>query len=309
MQLFSATGSRLKNLRSYSVLAGSFLAGSGAIGQVVYTNIADTTIDDPGEMLQIDLDNNGSTDITFAIDDLNDLTNVTFTSTEGGSFSGGAIYFNHIYAMPAAGNALMGEMLTSATLHAYPFALLEGDTIDATKTFQNSSNQALAYSRLYKIPTLGGTYYYNAYDNGNWFGGQTDKYIGIRFTGAAVYYGWIRCDVSSDNKSITVKDYAYFENNDMIIAGQQSGLAVKTLTDTQVSVYSYGNTIHIQLHDADLQNVHVRIFDLAGRQVTQAVMKGSSASLVLKNAATANYLIRIDSGKGYYEKQLFITGL
>ncbi|MEY3451272.1 MAG: hypothetical protein RL711_1098, partial [Bacteroidota bacterium] len=45
---------------------------------------------------------------------------------------------------------------------------------------------------------------------GNWAGGTTDKYLGVKFKiGAEVHYGWVKMNVSSDFETVTVTEVGY----------------------------------------------------------------------------------------------------
>jgi hypothetical protein len=75
-----------------------------------------------------------------------------------------------------------------------PLALDEGAPIEAS-----SSSWVMAGE--YIVLNQGGT--------GNWIG-VTDRYLGLRFQQAGIwYYGWARLDIDATPTQFVVKDYAY----------------------------------------------------------------------------------------------------
>lgn len=71
------------------------------------------------------------------------------------------------------------------------------------------------------------TYGYIMYDNGkevlSLIKGKSNQYIGVKFKiGSTYHYGWLKIDVSEDNRTLTIKECAYNTTpNQPIAAGSQ----------------------------------------------------------------------------------------
>jgi hypothetical protein len=88
----------------------------------------------------------------------------------------------------------------------YNARLNEGDTISDNSTYNVVS---------YMAWTLDGIMRNNVYA---WIGGTTDKYVGVQFKiGTQLHHGWIRVDVSSDIRTITIKEVGYESSPDALM--------------------------------------------------------------------------------------------
>ncbi|MFN3940845.1 MAG: hypothetical protein ACK4IY_09675, partial [Chitinophagales bacterium] len=188
-----------KQLKQYSASAIAFLSACTGNAQIIYTDIdPDVVIDAPGGIFELDMDNNGASDFIFS------ATSISFTSTTAsGVFQN---FLNGVFVSPVNSNSIAGHNGMGSSF-AYPFALENAIVIDSALEFTNIYFQSLAYS-FYAIKN--GSEVIPVLSVGDWLDGETDKFVGFRFKiGTEPHFGWARLDVSAENNSFTVKDYAY----------------------------------------------------------------------------------------------------
>ena len=280
----------------YSVLAAAFLGVPAAEGQVIYHDIdPDITFNSSGDLFQLDID--GHTNWEFQLY----LYHFSTSFSYGGSFI--SFKGNFLFGSPNAGNFIAATPGTYG--YPYPFALNDGDVIDPKVGFLDSNSQSLIFSE--KITTEGGSST-QLYNDGYWFGGQTDKYLGFRFNiQNEPHYGWLRMDVSSDNQSFTVKDFAFnLTPHEEILAGQTTGgTPVQNIDPPQgLVVFSHDNQVHIEM--SQLQpGAAVRILDAVGNTVHQENLDQLSKIITL-DITEGIYIVQINTGSESYSRKLFI---
>lgn len=298
-------------LAAYSAMAGALVvAGAGAASAqnlVVYTDIdPDETYGASGDLFELDLNDDGVIDFQIYKYLIN--TNTTFSTTGGGTFPG-SIQVNHIFALPTSGNAIQAS--TGSGGYFYPYALGAGDNIGAGEEMNEASAQSVVYSQLWNIEFAPGSIYaYQVFDDGNWFGGQTDKYLGLRFEADGnEHYGWLRMDVADDNIEFTVKDYAFNSvPEEDIEAGQDEILSVNNQIDaSKINAYSFGNTVYINVNNLNADNASVQITNILGESVYSNVLNQSGMTISLDNAADGMYTILVIADGATFSKQVFIN--
>ncbi|KRP08550.1 MAG: hypothetical protein ABR95_03340 [Sphingobacteriales bacterium BACL12 MAG-120813-bin55] len=294
-----------KKLAAYSAMAGAFIvAGAGsASGQIVYTDIdPDETYGADGDIFELDLNGDGVVDL--ALQKVFATTAATFSY--GTLTFPGTLQYNHIYAIPATGNGLQGSY--GAYGFAYAYALDGGATIGAGEDFV-STGGSLVFSLAYNVELAPGSFASgNFFSDGNWFGGQTDKYLGIRFDAAGnEHYGWLRMDVASDNIEFTVKDYAFEATPETDIDAGVS-VSINNLIDpSAINAYSFGNTIHINVNGLTANDARVQVVNALGQVVYNNALNLAGMSIALNNAAEGLYTLNIVADGAVYNKQLFIN--
>ncbi len=272
-------------LAAYSAMAGAFVAaGTDANATIVYTDIDDVTYG-IGEFYALDVDNNGTFD--FLMQGVTNSSNWTFASVIGNFSSYG-------YGGPS--NMIVGY--TGAIL-PYGSALNDGDEIGADNGFISNTYNRAWLASVYSGVTYGP------------FADVTDKYMGVMFDiDGDIHYGWARLDVSLNPVSVTVKDYAYDDVADAAIeAGATSGgaVAIETLTEGQVSAYSFGNTINVIVKDINAGVNTVNVFDIDGKVVYTSGVSGNNMSINLDNAATGLYTLQLTgTNNAVYTKSLYV---
>lgn len=306
-----------EKLIAYSALAGTFCTTANS--QIVYTDIdPDITINVDGEAFDLDLNGDLIKDFRFRKVLLS--TDVNSFETLSGNVFPAVMYINNIYASALGVNAIAGEL--SPYSFNYPFALNEGDTICDNLSWQAGKSQSLAYSLRYLLDLGGGAFSnYIINDEGNWFGGKTDKFIGLQLkVGGDFLYGWARLDVSSGNDSLIIKDYAYNSvPGDCILANEPNYVPPDT-TDTidtssfvinplfkNISIYSYGNTVYIQTEDSHLiPETRIEIFAIEGKKIFVGKLENGAEIITLGNTANGIYIIQLIYADQTYQKKLFI---
>jgi hypothetical protein len=273
-------------LAAYSAMAGAFVAaGNEANAAVVYNDITDVTYG-IGEFYALDVDDNGAFD--FLMQGVaNSTGNWTFASVIGNFSSYG-------YGGPS--NMIVGY--TGAIL-PYGSALNDGDEIGSDNGFISNTYNRAWLASIYSGVTYGP------------FAGTTDKFMGVMFDiDGDIHYGWVRLDVSVDPISVTVKDYAYDDVAEFAIeagATTGGGVAIETLTEGQVSAYSYGNTINVIVKDINAGVNTVNVFDIDGKVVYTSAVSGNNMSINLDNAATGLYTLQLTgANNAAYTKSLYV---
>lgn len=269
-------------LAAYSAMAGAFVAvSSDANAAVVYTDIEDVDVA-LGEAYELDMDNDGYTDFLMVA-----------ASNTAGTWTYAYVIGNlEAYGYGGPDNMIIGY--TGAYL-PYGSALASGDAIGEDAGFISN---AINYGVLASI--FGGATY-------GPFANTTDAYLGVQFAiDGDVHYGWVRLDVSVGPVEFTVKDYAYDDVAGTEILAGADDVNVATLTEAQVSAYSYGNTINVIVKDAQAGIENVRVFDLNGKAVYSARVADNNLSITLDNVATGLYTIQLTGTEGSYSKQMYI---
>lgn len=297
---------RVNKLLQYSLLSAAFVTckQNNLLADVVYTNIEpDVVLDQDDESLFLDLN----------VDFDNDVHFLNVSNYFEGYWTSGSI--NYIFPMAeqrikiiALGNSIAGSLVTystysSGTIHRiFPYAL-EDNLINNSLQFQNAYNQTLNFKNVYYIF---GTYSSNG---GNWFPEIIDHYIGIHFkdTEEITHYGWIRCDVKDEGRTLVIKDYAYETEPDYpIVAGDTTHYVdINNIQNSiDASVYSFGRDIYILTET--FQNTEVVIYNLNGKQIISDVLKSKSESISMKNYPAGIYLVTLLNDGNRFGKKVFI---
>ena len=298
-------------LSSYSVFAFAFLTGTGRVAsQVAYHDIdPDSIADTQGALVPIDMNEDGTADII-----LKKILLQTFSShlySLSSSVFPGTIYYNDIYAFPAQNVALAGEIGPFSA--SYPDALAFNDTVSHQKIWLSGNTQSLVYSLLYDLETQPDIFMQShVIADGQWFGGATDHFLGVRIIEAdGTHYGWIRLDVSADNRSFTVKDYAYDANPyEAVLAGTMETLpdsfvAVVAVPDPIVNIFSSGEIIFVRQNGSGVMNIQV--FDSMGQVVSQQKTDGDFAEICLPGIPAGIYIVRVSMGNRVLKKKVLLS--
>lgn len=234
-----------KSLKKYGALSASvLLAGSKvANAQIVYTDIPDEIVD--GNSVFIDLND----------DMVNDFEIIQET-TSYGTYTGISTYGFTASNVVKQDHSTFGVELATA--------LSASDNISSGSEWSTANYSLGLQSNSYFGGDIG------------YFGGQGDKYIGVRFDiSGSVHYGWILVNVASDASSTTVKSYAYNTTpNESLEAGQTS-IVSSVSPELENSLTLYPNPT------SDILNVKadgvesIAIIDGLGNQVIEEESKSS----------------------------------
>lgn len=294
------------NLLSYASAAACYLGiHNDVCGQVVYTDVdPDLIFDERLEGGGLDIDNNGTIDFLF----LN--SSFTFYNYIFGSYR----LKQDIIAGPAIpSNAIAGIYNTWSngsdvfTIY-YPYALMAGEVINNSLQWQNEDYQILAMRTLYETGDICGMAF-----SCNWYNFDIeetiDHYLGIRFTDEDHnnYFGWIRCDVKDEGRTLIIKDYAYevIPEHPIVAGDTLHYVSVENQNMLEASVYVIEDNLHVLLKDFE-NEAQILIYDLAGRLLHS--QKISDKAIVIElNFPNGNYFINIFSDSGRFTKQIYLN--
>jgi hypothetical protein len=280
----------------YALFASAFLQQHNSGAEVIYTDLEpDIALNNDGQIYDLDLNNDGIDDFTFVFTTTNFFY---FTYYGGANF----YFFNGMFALPGEGNAI-AAFTASSGAYAYPYVIDEGiDIGPATGNFLSDSAQTLVY-HFYAI--IQSFYYFPIYAAGNWVFGETKKFIGLRINNTdSIHYGWARLDVAPNNRSLTIRDYAYESESNQSIA-TFTPLSIKDV-DLNASIYAHGNTVFFNWPDGQpIQQL--KVFDLAGKLIFESQIVQHN-QIEIPVPISGIYLVEITVNENRINQQLFLTG-
>lgn len=249
-----------KSALRYSGMIGAIVGTHQAKAQVVYTDIADQTLNTNNQTFDLNIDNDTSGVVDFRIIQYVDTTQFNIS----GSF---------LQARGSLRNQAVG--LDYANYY-YPFKLNLGNVIGPDTVFKGlGTSQRWGQLALSVNDTT--------YPNDQFKGGVSDAFMGIRFEGLQddtirTFFGWIRVDVAADLKSITVKDYAYQSQPfTEITAGEGSPLSTSELELPPLQMVQRGQFLEIELPENFNEGGAILKFtDLSGRELQAATFNEQS---------------------------------
>jgi hypothetical protein len=295
-------------LLSYSAAAGALVAiGSNAEAQIVYTDVdPDSEVVAPevgsAGIFEIDMNNDGITDVTIVAGNGDWYYD---TSTP--------VHWTSIRALPADGaEVVVASSYVSVWSNTYWLA----QRFDADDLI-GSDNGSLNYWSGPIVNTSGtwswqlgfvGTSYSSYYNYGLWNDGETDKYLGIRFSldeGVTFQYGWVRLDVADDHSQVTVKDYAYEMTADKAIAaGKSVNVSVRNglANDLGVNIFSHQNKIVIS--DLEIDHATAKVYNVAGQLLHTVQVEKGRNEVPVDNKGL--YIVRIDLGSEIVSSKVIV---
>lgn len=295
------------NLNAYAAAAICFLNTRETDSQVIYTDIdPDIVYDEALEGGGLDIDANGTIDFTF----LN--SSFTFYSA---SFSSVFTRQDILVGPTTSLNAIAGnsQYVTSSygegfTLY-YPFALNEGDIINGSLPWFTAGQQIMGIRTFvgYAGPNTWQCAYCNWY---GFFAYETiNGFLPIRFTdGEQNYYGWIRCDVLDEGRTLIIKDYAYESQPDhAILAGDTTHFLpiFENTNNIDANVYSFDNSIYVKL-DELIKDLEIHVYDISGKIVYSDRITNQLSQMELSEPKGA-YIVKLISGEKKYSIKIFIN--
>ncbi len=258
-------------------------------GEVIYTNVdPDSILDNSDEFCSLDIDNNGTFDFAF----LN-------TSGTTYDFTFGDITFQSLLAGPMViSNAIAGisqYYFYSGGYRFLPYALASEELIGPSLSWQMAGIQYLAWKTW-----AGG--YDDHCDFCAWNSESLpellDHYLGIRFidTDSNLHYGWIRCDVKDDGRTLFLKDYAYeTEANHSILAGSAESYQNINSISLAGDIYASGNIVFVNITNRPEIDFTLKVYDMSGRCVYSEVLQTAINTIPL-SVSMGIYLIEIHCG-------------
>jgi hypothetical protein len=287
----------------YSIASGCFLyVNQDVLGQVGYTDIdPDIVLDEGGESAEIDMNDDGVSDFFFH------NNSFQYYDTSWLSFR----TMKNILAGPVeVGNALAGISNYFNTGYNgftwyYPFALEQNVTINEELTWQGTETQIMGLRVFSEDGDLVGLGFY-CY----WSETETiDKYLGVKFKDLddQIHYGWIRCDVLDEGRTLIIKDYAYeVEPEYPILAGDTIHYVDIEQPENNLifSIYGFGNNIYV--HCSDPQNAEIRIYDISGKLIYSDNLIYQFTEIKLREA-NGIYLVELLTDNKSYTKKVFMN--
>jgi len=284
-------------LLSYSAAAGALLAlGADAEAQIMYTDV------DP-DSLVVQPDSVGTQSI-FEIDMNNDgILDVTIVAGNGDWYYSDPSEWHwwSVRAYPENGAelALSAYFIESWSL-TYTLAKrfdaddLIGSDLGYYKYWSGpmSSDSVLYSWQLGMVGNEGGVYY-NA---GAWNDGETDKYLGIRFSldeGSTFHHGWVRLDVAQDHTQFLVKDYAYESTAGKdIAAGDMGNVSVEDGLADKPGVLVSAYQMNIVISDVKANHAQAEVYNLAGQLLKSVQVNAGRTEIPMTNKGF--YIVRVD---------------
>jgi len=285
-------------LLSYSAAAGALLAiGANAEAQVTYTDVdPDALVALPdtvgASIFEIDMNSDGNTDVTIV------------AGNGDWYYSAGVSNWMSIRALNGSGAEVA---LQSSYLSGWGGTYYFGKRFDADAVI--GPDESFGYSSWsFQLGWLGTYATGLTYNTGPWVDGETDKYLGIRFSvdgGTSYHYGWVRLDVAGDQSEVLVKDYAYEETADKAIrAGSQNSTSVRNglANDLGVNIFSHQNKIVIS--DLEIDHATADVYNVAGQLLHTVQVEKGRNEVPVDNKGL--YIVRIDMGSEIVSSKVIV---
>lgn len=284
-----------KKLLNYVSASAAMLAtGAAANAQVIYTDItpddviSNTQNSGAWQISTIDFNNDAIMDFMVANNSISSGPNfsVAVPYATGSSCAGGN-----------PNNEILGSMPSN---YNYVHKLAMNDAIGTAGPWlgTNCVQGTLGYR------TSGGASPYGE----EWNNGVTDGYMGVKFeAGGNIYYGWARMDVSADQLTVTIKDYAYESApNTPILAGDMGASAVSEVVADQVAVYNNNNQVTVKVKQ-ELTNGMMQVLSSEGRIVKEFAVNNGTQVFDLNDVAAGLYVVNVTFEEGVLTQKIAIN--
>ncbi len=285
-------------LMKYTAAVAAVGGVSGATGQIVYTDVdPDLTFTGHSVGVALDIDQDGTDDFVVATLD---------TAGIMGSLSGGTSY-SITYAgavLQASGsNSWLGvNTATGTTSSSIVVAnLTSGAPINSSATIWSGGQGYLDLQASFTFPAYPG--YGGTFGGGVW-AGVTDGYAGLKFaSGTKTLYGWVRMDVSSDGKTVTIKDFAYNAVDGGSINAGQMPTSVNEL-DNQIEVI--GAVDQIIINNNSGSNGTVTVMNMSGQVVANEAVSGTKEVMDASTLSTGVYMVQVTVNDQTTTKKIYL---
>ncbi len=280
-------------LKKFSATAAAFIAAQGlASGQVVINDPVDDTLALFGSIntLEIDINNDGTNDIEFFIQEVESTNIVTSTITFTSQTPNGSIItqttttmLTYFYTFRTYGvDKPTGASLQILTQNNYAGALSTSVAIRMNSTFQNPK-KILLYTYFMSGSAITNKGYFNAGE---------EKFLGVKFyENSQPHIAWFRIKILGNEKMV-IQKWAFEQTADTIVIGTQPYLLK--------AVDSSGSTAQIAIRPKF--NCTINYVVLEGNQPApdwQQIINGQDGnsnpalianSLVITNAPDTNII-------------------
>lgn len=292
-------------LASYSLFSATFILIHHSVdGAVVYTDLEpDLILPGPYDLYLLDMDNSGGFELRFY--------NFSLAYYSYANFSYRTRQAIMIDSMEEGVYvAALADWTYYSGIVKYPLALVSGELIDDSVPWYKKLypwDNFLMAARTYEnsgidLDTCTNCVWYNESVSET-----VDHYLAIKFNIALeVHYGWIRCDVLDEGRTLIIKDYAYeTEPDNPIVAGDTAHyIGIKNLENTiEATVYSFSKDIFILTET--FHNTELIIYDLNGKQIINEFLQSKRESISMINYPAGIYLVTLlNQGKRHDKKVL-----
>ena len=279
------------SLPAYAAFASCFLdLHKETAAQVVYVDIdPDSILDERLEFAALDIDGNGTIDFAFL--------NSSFTYYNESWFSyrlrQDILAGPYISANAIAGNSVHFSTGYGGYTWTFPYALSVNYLLGNLLQWHNTGEQILAIRTFYQSGAIynycGQCYWYNSVITETF-----DHYLGVRFLDDLDqnHYGWIRCDVKDEGRTLIIKDYAYELQTDypIIVGSKEHYVDINNLQNTlDANVYSFNNNIYINTNN--WQNTKVDVYDLSGKKLISKLLSEQFSVLNMNDGPSEIYIL------------------
>lgn len=258
-----------KTILRYTGVATALVGAQVANGQVIWTDITDTTVSTNGGFYDLNIDQDTAGIVDFRIMQVVDSLSSAFSVT-------GVL----VQAQGNAGNQVLGANYGN---YNYAFRLNVGDSIGSGRPFNGVNTTRNVGYMAFEGDGSG-------YPNSQWVNtnnGITDGFLGLRFRADVndtirTFYGWARIDVSDSLRSFTIKDFAYEATPlTTLTAGQGSPIGIEELEMEMPKINQRALILDITLPESYQEEFEIIFSDLTGKIIEKVEMNSRNASISL----------------------------
>jgi hypothetical protein len=273
--------SRLKN---YLALTAGLVAISPlADAQIIYTDVDPDSVLTDNESFQLDINNDGIFDYTI----------------RQGSFYDGTIKYNiNSFNGLKENQVLTVGHMSMSSMYYVPKPLNFWDDMIPS-----------GYNKVWK---QGGRLFCTGskhLKNTGFWKGLQDKYVGLNFKiNSNFYFGWARLEVDSTANSVTLKDYAYYnEAEKPIRAGSMKVSLPDDNTLKNIRVFLTEGSIRIEVPADQILTGKISLTDINGRELkTIDVKNEKNIQLNTQELPAGVYIVNTLTEKGSLNKKVLI---
>ncbi|HRG28384.1 MAG TPA: T9SS type A sorting domain-containing protein [Chitinophagales bacterium] len=298
------TPNRYHKLKAYSLFSTAFLInGPSGFSQVVYVDIdPDIILDTPGEQFTLDIDGNGSDDISFFNSSFD-----FYMATPWWSYWTRQDIVAYLPDEKLELAGLKHYVYYWSQNFYYPYALSNNVIIKDDLNFNDASFQAIAERTYYQnhndLLFCNHCYWYNYFTDES-----VNKFLGFKLKDDAsdFHYGWIRCDVLDEGRTMIIKDYAYeLTPDNPILAGDTAHYIGLSTQEEKIDPVVYCENKKVYISNLD-KNCDVSIYNLNGGIIINKEVKTGSVEFDLQNVATGAYLVVFKNKNEIRSKKIII---
>ena len=249
----------INSLSRYGALTAAIAGVADVNGQVMYTNIADVTLDGTNTGYVLDLNNDGTQDYLLRVNTASG-TPFAFMFPVTGS------YYNS--------NGIVGF---SSFGYNYPSNLSSGATVNGLSPFMPTSER-------------GDLNFNSCAYSGSQFCDGMEGFLGFSFDiSGSTHYGWVRVQVAADATTMVIKDYAYDATPGAAITTDAT-LSTPTKAFENIKVVALNKSIGLyNLPEAS----NYTLFNVAGQKVLDGKINSSTHVIEASNVSSGVYIIEI----------------